>query len=184
MPALSKPTNGTNADYANRIGLLFDAFNNGNYNFPATQVPSADPNTLDDYEEGTWTPAISFATPGNLVVAYASRPADYTKNGQDVRAAHAITTSTFTHTTAAGSLFVSGLPFAPATITSAAWVGPLLYQGITKASYTTFCCKLNSGDASIYFGASGSGQANTALTPADTPTGGTINLFGQIHYRV
>jgi hypothetical protein len=24
--------------------------------FPATQVPSADANTLDDYEEGTWTP--------------------------------------------------------------------------------------------------------------------------------
>lgn len=30
MPALSKPTNGSNADYANRIGLLFDAFNAGN----------------------------------------------------------------------------------------------------------------------------------------------------------
>jgi hypothetical protein len=28
--------------------------------FPATQVPSANVNTLDDYEEGTWTPAITF----------------------------------------------------------------------------------------------------------------------------
>mgnify|MGYP000477664302 CR=1 FL=1 len=28
--------------------------------FPATQAPSADPNTLDDYEEGGWTPSISF----------------------------------------------------------------------------------------------------------------------------
>ena len=26
--------------------------------FPATQVPSSDPNTLDDYEEGTWTPSV------------------------------------------------------------------------------------------------------------------------------
>lgn len=26
--------------------------------FPATQVMSADPNTLDDYEEGTWTPVL------------------------------------------------------------------------------------------------------------------------------
>lgn len=56
--ALSKPTNGSNADYANRIGLLFDALNNGNYAFPATQVPSADANTLDDYEEGTFTPSV------------------------------------------------------------------------------------------------------------------------------
>ena len=32
----------------------------GQIAFPATAVPSADPNTLDDYEEGTWTPAITF----------------------------------------------------------------------------------------------------------------------------
>jgi hypothetical protein len=30
-------------------------------NFPATQVASANANTLDDYEEGSWTPAVSFA---------------------------------------------------------------------------------------------------------------------------
>ena len=30
--------------------------------FPATQIPSADGNTLDDYEEGTWTPTISSGT--------------------------------------------------------------------------------------------------------------------------
>jgi len=29
--------------------------------FPATQVPSADANTLDDYEEGTFTPSFSFS---------------------------------------------------------------------------------------------------------------------------
>jgi hypothetical protein len=28
----------------------------GGLKFPPTQVASADPNTLDDYEEGTWTP--------------------------------------------------------------------------------------------------------------------------------
>ncbi len=28
--------------------------------FPATQVSSADVNQLDDYEEGTWTPATMF----------------------------------------------------------------------------------------------------------------------------
>ena len=28
----------------------------GQITFPATAVPSADANTLDDYEEGTWTP--------------------------------------------------------------------------------------------------------------------------------
>ena len=33
--------------------------------FPATMVASADPNTLDDYEEGTWTPTLEFTD--NLV---------------------------------------------------------------------------------------------------------------------
>ena len=39
--ALLKPTNGSNADYAARIGLLFDAFNNGNYNFSVNSYPGA-----------------------------------------------------------------------------------------------------------------------------------------------
>lgn len=30
--------------------------------FPATQITSSDPNTLDDYEEGTWTPVLSDGT--------------------------------------------------------------------------------------------------------------------------
>jgi hypothetical protein len=43
--------------------------------FPATQVASADPNTLDDYEEGTWTPVGISATGrytkiGNIVTLY------------------------------------------------------------------------------------------------------------------
>lgn len=32
--------------------------------FPAVQIPSNDPNALDDYEEGTWTPAIGGVTSG------------------------------------------------------------------------------------------------------------------------
>ena len=43
--------------------------------FPATQVASADPNTLDDYEEGTWTPvgisaAGRYTKVGNIVTLY------------------------------------------------------------------------------------------------------------------
>ena len=38
-------------------GILDLAVHTGNIAFPATQVASANANTLDDYEEGTWTPA-------------------------------------------------------------------------------------------------------------------------------
>lgn len=109
MPALSKPTNGTNADYANRIGLLFDAFNNGNYNFPATQVPSADANTLDDYEEGSWTPAMKFGG-ASVSLTYSSQAGTYTKIGQRVFISSYMAMSAKGSST--GNATVSGLPFA------------------------------------------------------------------------
>jgi len=49
--------------------------------FPATASASSDPNTLDDYEEGTWTPT---PTGGTFGVTYAS--GFYTKVGRQVTA--------------------------------------------------------------------------------------------------
>lgn len=79
--------------------------------FPATQVASANANTLDDYEEGTWTPTITFATPGDLSVVYTVQQGSYTKVGHLVRADFYVDTSTFTYTTASGVFRVAGLPF-------------------------------------------------------------------------
>jgi len=42
--------------FAAGIGIGGAAADTGGVAFPATAVPSADPNTMDDYEEGTWTP--------------------------------------------------------------------------------------------------------------------------------
>jgi hypothetical protein len=47
--------------------------------FPATQVASADANTLDDYEEGTWTPVAD--TAGYTMTASSGQ---YTKIGRAV----------------------------------------------------------------------------------------------------
>lgn len=54
-----------------------------NVQFPAVQVASADANTLDDYEEGTWTPSLQFAT-GSTGITYGSRDGTYTKIGRVV----------------------------------------------------------------------------------------------------
>ena len=48
--------------------------------FPATQSASSDANTLDDYEEGTWTPTIA-STVGALTT-YTVNSATYTKIGR------------------------------------------------------------------------------------------------------
>jgi hypothetical protein len=50
----------------------------GGIQFPATQIASADANTLDDYEEGTWTPTITG------VSTYTTQNAVYTKIGKFV----------------------------------------------------------------------------------------------------
>jgi hypothetical protein len=55
----------------------------GQIKFPATAVPSADPNTLDDYEEGTFTPILRFG--GNGVgMTFAEQTGRYTKIGRQV----------------------------------------------------------------------------------------------------
>lgn len=86
----------------------------GQIAFPSSQNASANVNTLDDYKEGTWTPALSCNTVGNLSVTYTTQLGVYTKIGRLVHANFYIVTNTMTHTTASGRLTIS-LPVAAAT---------------------------------------------------------------------
>jgi hypothetical protein len=52
--------------------------------FPATQVASADPNTLDDYEEGTFTATLTTATSGTITLVGSGDLVSYTKIGRQV----------------------------------------------------------------------------------------------------
>jgi hypothetical protein len=73
--------------------------------FPATQVPSADANTLDDYEEGTWTPTIGGTA------TYNNRIGNYTKIGNVVTAFCLVNIALIgTGSTTA----ITGLPFSSA----------------------------------------------------------------------
>lgn len=55
----------------------------GQIKFPATQNASSNANTLDDYEEGTWTPGISFGAT-SIGVTYGSQDGKYVKVGASV----------------------------------------------------------------------------------------------------
>ena len=76
--------------------------------FPATQVASADANTLDDYEEGTWTPTLNFGGASG-VTNYALRNGTYTKIGNTVSIRGYI--SITTKSSATGEATLTGLPF-------------------------------------------------------------------------
>jgi hypothetical protein len=79
--------------------------------FPATQVTSADGNTLDDYEEGEWTPTYT-ATSGSFgTITYRFQQGRYTKVGRAVSFTCMIATDDIQIGTASGSVNISGLPF-------------------------------------------------------------------------
>lgn len=86
--------------------------------FPAVQVSSADVNTLDDYEEGTWTPNYmsNDIFSGDIAVTYVSNTTRgrYRKIGAVVFIEFSIVTASVTVTGATSDvLSVEGLPFAP-----------------------------------------------------------------------
>lgn len=168
------------------ISTLLDLSNAaaGQVKFPAAQNSSTNANTLDDYEEGSWTPVLTFATPGDLSVSYgAGTIGTYTKIGRKVTATFNLATSAFTFTTASGNMLITGLPFTALTLTNHIWVGALRWGGITKANYTNVVARVISNSAQISFSASGSGQAPAIIAATDTPSAGTVTLGGSITYE-
>jgi hypothetical protein len=91
-------------------GLL--TLGGGQLKFPATQSASADANTLDDYEEGSWTP-VMFAT-GVSGVTYARQIGRYTKVGNVVTIMFTADLSS-KGTGGSGQVSITGLPFASAS---------------------------------------------------------------------
>lgn len=75
--------------------------------FPATQSASIDANTLDDYEEGTWTPIITNGTTN--VTSYFYNIGRYTKIGRSVSITMQISVNVVG--ISSGTLSITGLPF-------------------------------------------------------------------------
>jgi len=136
--------------------------------FPATQVPSADANTLDDYEEGTWTAAFVPAS-GSITISTSFNTGRYTKVGRLVTVnLHARFTSV---SSPSGSLQVTGLPFtssatgqqdrnagavaAIAVTTSATPMTAYIGNGATQMTLTGFVAASGGyADAATYINAS------------------------------
>lgn len=106
----------------------------GQLAFPSVQNPSANANTLDDYEEGTWTPAIKFGGATTGITYGPSTLGRYTKIGRLVTASCICTLTN--KGTATGSATLEGLPFAAAndSIYCGASVGQALgFSGVVGA---------------------------------------------------
>jgi hypothetical protein len=100
------PISGTTGTFTGLVDI--SAAGAGQIQFPATQNASANANTLDDYEEGTWTPTLTWG--GNSVgLTYAQRDGTYTRVGNIVSINFTIVLSSKGSSTGVGAL--SGLPF-------------------------------------------------------------------------
>jgi hypothetical protein len=84
----------------------------GGITFPATQSASTDANTLDDYEEGTWTPTIIGSSTNPTITYGSQRYGQYTKVGRVCYFVCGVSMSAYSG--GSGRVLVTGLPFTAA----------------------------------------------------------------------
>jgi len=104
-PTIASPTISSPTITSPTISSGAVTLTSGQIAFPATQAPSAGVNTLDDYEEGTWTPSIG----GNAT--YTLQSGTYVKVGKLVMIGCTLTINAI----GTGSInTITGLPFTTA----------------------------------------------------------------------
>jgi hypothetical protein len=166
-------TNGTNAvtvdsgggfKVLNTIGVgnATPSTSGAGITFPATQSASTDANTLDDYEEGTWTPTV---VQSGATFTYTYQIARYTKVGNAVT----ITATLGWNAKSGGSgqVGIAGLPFASINVAS-------IYQQIVcgdfygftfpSSSYTNMTTEIVTNTTTGNFVATGSAVSGSGVS--------------------
>lgn len=92
------------------VGGATPAASGAGITFPATQSASADANTLDDYEEGTWAPTVTSAGGGSGTTSYAT--GTYVKIGSLIQYNLFVKITALSGTS--GALRIGSFPFAVA----------------------------------------------------------------------
>jgi hypothetical protein len=154
-------TDGTRVTASTTIGVggATPSTSGAGITFPATQSASTDANTLDDYEEGTWTPTVIGTTTAGT--ASYIRVATYTKIGNTVFVTCYIEWSGGTGT---GNLRITGLPFSPA-VNSTATIG--LCSGLTLTAANVVSLYMNSGLSDVIFSQYPVGGGASSTVPYD-----------------
>ena len=125
--------------------------------FPSTQTASSDANTLDDYEEGTWTPVI-IGTGTAGTGTYSVQNGRYTKIGNRVYFGVYCVWSAHTGT---GDMTMGGLPF---TSSSSNFTGVSIRYSNLTCSAGYICTPIVADNRSdIVFQQSAVGAAASAL---------------------
>lgn len=148
----------------------------GAITFPGTQVPSAGANTLDDYEEGTFTPGFSAS---GATFSYSTQTGEYIKIGKLVFVHIDIRLNTSGNTLTANPLTVTGLPF---TVGSYNYRASVITWVNSTTSYVLCLADFALGATTLVpRGITAAATANNANVNSDAllhATNGSIVIFG------
>tara|TARA_R110001632_G_scaffold6906_1_gene27806 strand:- start:26 stop:832 length:807 start_codon:yes stop_codon:yes gene_type:complete len=140
---------------------------------------SAASNLLEDYEEGTWTPAFSST---NASFAYASRGGTYTKVGRLVMLSFLILLSGAPGGTTSNGVVVSGLPFNSATLVGTYHGGNIgHYFNINLSQTGVMVYQTASGGATVELKVVGDNLGETGVLASHLNSNAQIR--GQIIYH-
>ena len=149
--------------------------------FPATQSASTDANTLDDYEEGTWTPVIDSETAGTSR-ATTVNSARYTKIGNLVQAQCFISLGTL-GSGGSGVWVINGLPFTVAG-SSAYTSGSINYWQGLNANLIAMGCYADAGFSRLKVTGSAAATTNFTELTFSTYAKASMSMIITITYQV
>ena len=161
----------------NSGSLIFGAANEGVY-LGVTSATAA--NLLDDYEEGTLTPAF---TSTSATFAYTTQGGNYTKVGRMCLATFRLELDgNAPGGTTSNSVFISGLPFAIATLADT-YHGTSIghYFGFDLSTAGIMCCQLASSASTAELKVIGDNLGETAVLAS--AAGSAAQIRGQIVYQ-
>jgi hypothetical protein len=121
----------------------------GQLAFPATQNASAGANTLDDYEEGTWTAAFTAGT-GSITINTSYNTGAYTKIGRQVTITGYFAVTSVSSPT--GALTITGLPFTSGAGTEGSHTIAVSFagNGMETTAATAMIALINNSGAVIF----------------------------------
>ena len=131
-------------------------------------------NLLDDYEEGTWTPAWTFSTSGSATIV--TQAARYTKIGNIVTVMFRGYTSAIS--SPAGNAKISGLPFTSSSL-STSTAGTIGEAYKFASDLPNIKCTVGSSSTTVDFPVNATNSATqNLLQGSDLSGGGTQNVLG------
>jgi hypothetical protein len=163
---------GGTTTYESGVGIIF----------PATQVASSNANSLDDYEEGTWTPTMSRYSSVPSVSYTSNRIGTYVKIGRMVYCFFDVTASSISG--GSGTATITGFPFTVRAAMAGYSVGQYRdASAIAASANTNLKGFVQQGDSYIYLqydytGGSGFG------TLGDAAWNASGRITGYVIYEV